>query len=265
MRPPAATHDDDADAEPRGPGLCARCGDGVDEAELDRLMLRELAEIGMDLARALRRQVLEPEDGPAMAAGVDPALAFSRLARAVRLTVALKARLDMPAAAEAKAPPPPEQKAQTDRVRGRLAARALGLVRREAVRQVILRTVETEARERGDTDDLEDRLVALHERFEDEADVHRFIGRPVVELVGELCRELGVTPAPGLAARYADWGEPGFGTPAFAVGDGDTPPSSPFVTMGGARRPDGDAAASAAPCDLGPALRRDERGFRGPS
>ena len=57
-------------------------------------MLAELAEIGMDLAREVRRQALDTsEDAPSAA---DLALTFSRIARAVRQTVALESRLAEP-------------------------------------------------------------------------------------------------------------------------------------------------------------------------
>jgi hypothetical protein len=68
-------------------------------------VLRELTGIGMKLARALAQQVedmMAPGEDAIQAAtaprtrplSVDPGLAFSRIARAVRLTVALEARHD---------------------------------------------------------------------------------------------------------------------------------------------------------------------------
>src|SRR4051812_12851272 len=59
-----------------------------------RVMLRELAQIGMELARALPEQARsEGADGQALA------LAFSRVSRAIRLTLALEARTLEPAEA----------------------------------------------------------------------------------------------------------------------------------------------------------------------
>jgi hypothetical protein len=58
-------------------------------------MLDRLAEIGMDLAETVRscaRGEATPEQAKAFE-GVDLSLAFARIARAVRQTVALKAKL----------------------------------------------------------------------------------------------------------------------------------------------------------------------------
>src|SRR5260370_42617700 len=82
---------------------CARCSLVTDRTERHLRMLEELAEIGMDLARAVRRQALEQEAAePAGAAdragttervGGDLALIFSRIARAVRHTVVLQSMI----------------------------------------------------------------------------------------------------------------------------------------------------------------------------
>jgi len=71
----------------------------VDGSEQDVLMLAELAEIGMDLARAqgayakARLAAAVAEDGAPLAAGEDPTAAFNKLAQTVRRIIALKARL----------------------------------------------------------------------------------------------------------------------------------------------------------------------------
>src|SRR5260370_7024883 len=84
-------------------------------------MLAELAEIGMDLARAVRRQALDhaeseqadaPQvDAPDRIGGGDLALVFSRIARAARQTVALEAKL----AEDRRAPHQSEEPAQAQR------------------------------------------------------------------------------------------------------------------------------------------------------
>ena len=81
-------------------------------AEWRLRMIEELAEIGMDLVRDLHRQALAAADPAEPAAadtpetpttssgrraatpGGDPAAAFARLSRAIRLTLALHARTD---------------------------------------------------------------------------------------------------------------------------------------------------------------------------
>ncbi len=78
-------------------------------------MLRELAELGMDLTRALVRQSAAPPEAseapetspaPRAAPRRDPADAFARLSRAVRLTLALEAKTDDDLAALRAGPTP---------------------------------------------------------------------------------------------------------------------------------------------------------------
>jgi hypothetical protein len=64
-------------------------------------MLQELAEIGMDMARVCGRRALAQEQMDEVAPGCVPSLraaelslAFDRIARAIRLTLALKAKID---------------------------------------------------------------------------------------------------------------------------------------------------------------------------
>jgi hypothetical protein len=71
----------------------------VDGSEQDILMLAELAEIGMDLARAqgayakTRLAAAVAEESVPLASGEDPTAAFNKLAQTVRRIIALKARL----------------------------------------------------------------------------------------------------------------------------------------------------------------------------
>ena len=71
----------------------------VDWTEQDLLMLAELAEIGMDLARAqgayakARLAAAVAEESQPLVAGEDPTAAFNKLAQTVRRIIALKARL----------------------------------------------------------------------------------------------------------------------------------------------------------------------------
>jgi hypothetical protein len=65
-----------------------------DRAERRLRILQELAEIGMDLARAVRTRALALAAKADPAAAVDLGLSFSRIARAVRQTVALEAKFE---------------------------------------------------------------------------------------------------------------------------------------------------------------------------
>jgi hypothetical protein len=107
--------------------IIADAGSPTDDwAEQHVRMLRELAELGMELARAMARQALAEADGaqPVEQADgrprCDPGLAFSRIARAVRLTLALEARTREGAAAARRTPDAAEAAAR--RVRARLHA-----------------------------------------------------------------------------------------------------------------------------------------------
>ena len=78
-------------------------------------MLRELAELNMRLARAVVTQAevaaaqqAEP-DAPPAPHTADPSLALSRLGRAVRLTLAMEAKVRTEAQGEAAEPPSPRQ------------------------------------------------------------------------------------------------------------------------------------------------------------
>jgi len=167
---------------------CACCGgEAPDQTARHRAALQELAEIGMDLARALRRQVVEAAavDGgaPAVpaAGGGDPALAFSRLARAVRLTLALEARVaEVGRAAEA------------ERAARRADRRIRGLIIKDEVQAIAREAIEAAGRERGAEVDVERLLADLDERLEDTDEADGFADLPVGALVARICRDLGV-------------------------------------------------------------------------
>ena len=159
----------------------------IRRAERHLRMLEELAEIGMDLARMLRRRVeAEAEtdtkaDAPTPAAGRDPADAFQRLSRAVRLTVALEARvgetLRALIAGEAAA-------AETRRAQ-----------RREATEEKVLNLVgHAMAAEIDDEKALEACYEALGERLVEDEAYEGYAERPLRETVERLCADLGLTP-----------------------------------------------------------------------
>ena len=191
-------------------------------------VLQDLAGICMEAAQTLGRQVAETG---VLASGADPAASLDRLARAVRLTVALEARLVAQAAkaetaeTEVQAQPAvqdPEAAALEVKTRRQLRLRVFAQVRKEAVRQIVEQTIDIEARERGDRErgDRErgdyDRLLAeLNALFDTEDDVNGYIDQQVVTLVKQVCRTLGIRPNLELLAGYPDPGdEPWARTPA---------------------------------------------------
>jgi hypothetical protein len=176
-------------------------------------VLQELAAICMDAAKALGREVAETG---VLASGADPAASLDRLARAVRLTLALEAKLVAQAAkgeaAEAEAEPAaqdPEAAALEVKTRRQLRLRVFAQVRKEAVRRIVEQTIETEARERGDYErgDYDRLLAELDALFDTDNDVNGYIDQAVVTLVKQVCKALGVAPNLELLAGYPDPGD----------------------------------------------------------
>ena len=160
-----------------------------DRTERHLRILQELADIGMELARAVKARALDPEAEPAAAAEL--VLTFSRIARAVRQTVALEARIDRD-----------RQAAAVERAERRVRETLDRALRRKArVRDLVERAIDSEASGAA----AEDLLLDLDERLEDADDLAGFADRPVAEIVARICGDLGVAPPPNL------WDDEGWG------------------------------------------------------
>jgi hypothetical protein len=160
-------------------------------AERHLRLLQELAEIGMDIARAVRAEALAAVDDDAAAPAPsrfgrsDPGLVFSRIARAVRQTLALEEQI---AAGR--------DKAREEHARGRRNVEQLIFEQRqEDIREFVARAVEADAAERKLPDEAVERLLDdLDERLEDGAYDDALADGPIAELVERICRDLGVVP-----------------------------------------------------------------------
>ena len=169
-------------------------------------VLRELAEIGMRVARRLD-QVTEAvanggpeamEKAAVLLAGKDIGAVLGRVSRGVRLTVMLAMRQaetdrglakDRAAVAAAEAAKVEAARA-TERKRELETAEAAG--RKEEVRRIATAAIETMARERGDRFDREASLAELEDLLEGEyADVGDYYLTAGVE---EVCQALRITP-----------------------------------------------------------------------
>jgi hypothetical protein len=157
-------------------------------------MLQELAEIGMQIARAVRDEALArteraaDERAPARPSpfgGGDLGLVYSRIARAVRQTLALESRL-----ADGI------EKARTEQARSQVAAvRTAFDERQHEVRDYVAEAIEAEAAERGTPErDVERLLDDLDERLEDGDYDEALADAPIGDLVARICADLGVTP-----------------------------------------------------------------------
>ncbi|HEY4029720.1 MAG TPA: hypothetical protein VGM25_05210 [Caulobacteraceae bacterium] len=162
-----------------------------EEARTERhlRLLAELAELGMTLARTV---VAQAEEGAEPA----PELAFARIARAVRQTLALEAKL-----------------AEGGQLRRERQAREHKYRREAKVRRMVEHAIEANA----DDSDIDDLLYDLNERLADLDDTD-FTHRPLIEVVASICQDLGVTFDP---SQWQD--EPGMAA--------DPDPAQPFAAQ----------------------------------
>lgn len=177
------------------------------KADLERAgerlaMLRRLSQWGMDLAQALRDGVVEGVDAPlSNAPGPDPALSFTRVARAVRQSLALEARLEdqrrslgekIAAAAEAGRAEALERAAEDRRKQVSVRRQAVWTVLRPEIEEA---TSWDEAEDDdGDDDDHEYYALTndLHERLADAAEHEDFLAGPVETIIDEIRQALGL-------------------------------------------------------------------------
>jgi hypothetical protein len=192
--------DDAAPAEAPDPAVL--------RAERRLQLLQELTEIGMNLARALERQALaaadpvdptdpaSPDAAEASASRAvttpDPSVAFARISRAVRLTLALEARTDE-ALRALRAGVAAECEVRRDQARRRAMT---GAVERNKARRDTVERLVIEAAEREIEDDaaLCGVFEALEERLDDDAVYFHLDRLPLRETVEQLCADLQLTP-----------------------------------------------------------------------
>jgi hypothetical protein len=190
LNPASAPQDPDSPAADETPDP------SVLRAERRLRLLEELTEIGMELTRALRPSAAEARedlsDDKAQAKGRDPADAFARLSRAVRLTLALEARTDQELRdlkagivrvrenEHAKAAEHAEHAAHIDR-----------LTRKAEVSYLVANIAEAEI---GDGDEWENLCAALEERLEEDAAYEDCDKWPLRETVERLCKDLALSP-----------------------------------------------------------------------
>jgi hypothetical protein len=155
-------------------------------------VLGELAELGLDVARSIERQAASSSARDAATEVQGMGLAYARVARAIRLTIALQAkRMDELQALDAKAA---EVQAEIDDEAEMLSPLS---IRRLRVERIVERVVKSECE--GESaeaiEDAIDRLmVEAGDRLEDEDIYGDLLERPMSEIVARLCRDLGLSP-----------------------------------------------------------------------
>lgn len=209
-------------------------------------MLRELAEIGMELTRDLRDQALAPAYAVPEQARVAPAeaaLVYSRYARAVRMTLALEARLRADHAARER---DPERESARRQARwaaeeaAREAARSPAQRRREVVDLMTQRMIRAHA-EREYLDDEQERYGEAESLIEHELADEDVLNRPIPQLIGIICEALGVQPDWSLWDPAA-WTDKDWGLTQAEIAAGSPVPRPPRLVLPPLEPPANDAA-----------------------
>jgi hypothetical protein len=146
----------------------------------DLQVLSELTDIGMGLARGLRRQAEGAADAGVVTQG-DISLAYGRVSRAVRLTVALRARL----IGELR------NLERSLAHGGTWDGQTARTARTERVERIVQRIAAADGD--GDADGVE-RVSEACERLEDDDLYDDVMTQPVSVLVARICEALGLAP-----------------------------------------------------------------------
>ncbi len=152
-------------------------------------ILGQLAEGGLEIARALERQATGAGSGEGQEAiHANIPMAYSRVARAVRMTILLQSKLigEMQTI-QAKAA---HEAAHAHCLRG---TQRVGLVHTQKARigRIVGRIAWTDANDNGKADRMEREAVELLDQDELYGDV---LTRPVSEIIAHICRDLGLEP-----------------------------------------------------------------------
>jgi hypothetical protein len=189
--------------DPASPAADEAPDPAVLRAERRLRLLAELADIGMDLARALKpsAQADEAPDeaadgGPATEPGRtrrrDPAEAFAPLSRAIRLTLALEAKTDAELCdLKAGVLRAREEERTVTAERRKVAATKAAADREEKIRDLVVEAAEFEIE---DCRDMLDLLNALDERLDEDAAYFDREQKPLRDIVEGLCADLTLAP-----------------------------------------------------------------------
>lgn len=221
-------YDDEPDAE----GSAADSAPLPDWAKEHLEVLRDLREMGMQLARNLTRRVMaeaeaaeagDVEAAPGRgAAPADPALSFSRISRAVRLTLALEARIHRQVEGAAKAgaandDAPAAGAIDYEGIARRIRAK-LRVMNDYEIRRAVEDTIEAA---HDDFDDVERLKEELKERLDEDEVFEDRWNWPIGEAISLICQDLGLTP------DWDRWENQGWAREEAEK----SPPNSPYATV----------------------------------
>jgi hypothetical protein len=180
-----------SDPSPDRTGSCARCERMALDDARDMEMVRELAALGMEMARAVQGQVMERIADGHEPSG-DPGLVFSRISKTVRQAIALKRKIAEEADAREHRTAE-QQAAHLAQQAGRAAAAKRSMVehRRERVQRGVERLIEQSASD----SDYENLLEDLYDRLDDYQADGELARATVDEMIARIAGELGYVPA----------------------------------------------------------------------
>jgi hypothetical protein len=184
-------------------------------AEKHARILGELATFGLDLARKLRDQGMAAET-PEETANL--ARAFHGVARSVRQTLALEARLARDAQRQDREyRDEAEQQARRERAAAERLAQAPINDRKNRISSALERAVWSEYED----DEAESLFDDVYGRLCDEAETPDFLRQPIDDQIARLCAEFDLTPPPRRPPP------PNPESPPAILGDWNDPPPSP--------------------------------------
>jgi hypothetical protein len=159
-------------------------------------ILGQLAEGGLEIARAIERQATDPQEPPPVREGVrgDLPLAYARVARAVRLTILLQSKLigELQTLERQEA-----HAAACAQMRADMARPGLQRQLKTKVQRIVGRIAEADA---DDAQAVERLVREAAERLDQDDLYGDVLSRPVSEIIARICQDLGLEPDwPGLA------------------------------------------------------------------
>ena len=169
--------------EPANDASATQASQRDEDAQYYRHILHELVDMATDIARAVHRQTTTEQStapgaapAPALAGAPDPTIAFDRIARTIRRTIALARKLSEPT--------PPRPVAQAAE-------------RRRIARKQIIREVEDTIQRETDGADAEALQAELYERLETIDCNDDLDNLPIAEIIALIRRDLGLGALPG--------------------------------------------------------------------